>query len=324
MRPTMWLSLAAIAAVLAGCGDTAHEETPGAGATGAGAASASGAGGSTGPGSGPGGAGSGGATTGETVTLTMDKFTVPAGGEVFKCQNFANPFGGGVAEVQKFESHMTPGSHHLLLFYREGASDGGLEDCSGLEFDATPYSTQLPDDQTSYPQGVAAKIEPTTGLRMQSHYLNTTNEDIEATVSITFHLAEPGSIALHAGVLFVIQPNILVGPNQTEVVEHDCQLPVGMNMLKAASHMHKHGTSFEATVAGETVFATTEWAEPDPAFFDPAKTFQSGDPLHFECTFVNNSTQTLVFGESAENNEMCIFVASFYPVPEGTVTVGCN
>ena len=79
-----------------------------------------------------------------------------------------------------------------------------------------------------------------------------------------------------------------------------------------------------ATIAGETVFATTEWAEPDPTFFDPPRSVGGGDPLHFECTFVNNSSQPLYFGESAENNEMCIFAASFYPVPEGQVTVGCN
>ncbi len=81
----------------------------------------------------------------QTPHLEMDSFVVPAGGEVYKCQNFANPFGGANAEVTKFESHMTPGSHHLLLFYKKNPTDGPLEDCSGLEFAATPYSTQLPD-----------------------------------------------------------------------------------------------------------------------------------------------------------------------------------
>jgi len=37
------------------------------------------------------------------------------------------------------------------------------------------------------------------------------------------------------------------------------------------------------------------------------------------------SAQTLTFGESAENNEMCIFGAAFYPLPDSSdVTVGCN
>src|SRR5262249_10304104 len=100
--------------------------------------------------------GEGGSSEGpsETITLTMDSFTVPPGGEVYKCQNFKNPFGTHV-DVGAFESHMTPGSHHLLLFYRPGSTDSALEDCSGLEFAATPYSTQLPDDSLSFPPGVA-------------------------------------------------------------------------------------------------------------------------------------------------------------------------
>ena len=57
------------------------------------------------------------------ITLTMSPFVVPAGGEVYKCQNFANPFGGADTEVTAFESHMTKGSHHLLLFYKPGATE---------------------------------------------------------------------------------------------------------------------------------------------------------------------------------------------------------
>jgi hypothetical protein len=50
----------------------------------------------------------------------------------------------------------------------------------------------------------------------------------------------------------------------------------------------------------------------------------AGDPLHFDCTFVNDSAQVLTFGESAASNEMCIFAAAFYPLPEDSqVTVGC-
>ena len=254
----------------------------------------------------------------------MDSFTIPPGGEVYKCQNFANPFG-EVAEVRKFESHMTPGSHHLLLFYNEGASDGPLEDCSGLEFAATPYSTQLPDDEVAFPAGVAARIDPSTGIRLQSHYLNTSSDPLTAHVEVTFHLAASGTVTAHAGVLFIIEPNFAIPPNQTQTVTHECNVPFDMNLIKATSHMHKHGTHFEATIAGETVFETTEWAEPEPAYFDPPRPVSGGDPLHFGCTFVNNSSQTLTFGESAESNEMCIFGAAFYPLPEGSgVTVDCN
>src|SRR5262245_48943428 len=77
-----------------------------------------------------------------TITLTMSPFVVPARSEVYRCQNFANPFGGEGA-FDAIESHMSPGSHHLAVFYRDGITDGPVEECSGLEFSAEPFSTQL-------------------------------------------------------------------------------------------------------------------------------------------------------------------------------------
>jgi hypothetical protein len=267
--------------------------------------------------------GVGGGVGGESVTLTLDSFVVQPGEEVYKCQNFTNPFGGADAEVKAFASHMTPGSHHLLLFYKPGATDGPLQDCSGLEFAATPYSTQLPDDALVFPEGVAARISSGDGFRIQSHYLNTTLAPITAHVEITLHLAAPGTVTAHAGILFVVEPDIDVAPHASAVVSHDCAIPFDMNVIKAASHMHRHGKSFVATVAGDTVYETTTWDEPVPALFDPARTLHANDPLHFECVFQNDGDQPLKFGESADTDEMCIFASAFYPVPDGPVTVGC-
>ena len=281
--------------------------------------------------SGSGGSASTGTTTGtggdagDTLTLTMAPFTIPPGGEVYRCQNFANPFGGADADVSKFESHMTGGSHHLLLFYKDGAVDGVDPNCNGLEFAATPYSTQIPDDSLDFPAGVAALVPAKTGFRLQSHYLNTTNKPIEAHVEVKLHLAKPATVTDHAGVLFVPEYMFAIPPNSTQVVNHTCNLPFDMNLLKANSHMHKHGTHFDAKINKEMVFETTTWDEPESAIFAPAKPVKGGTKLDFNCTFVNNSANTLTFGESAETNEMCIFVASFYPVPAGEqVTVGCQ
>lgn len=311
MMSTTWFSLALVLFAATAC---SNGEGPDSTTEGAGAGSSS----STGAGA----AGAGG--SGETVTFEMDAFTVPPGGEVYKCQNFANPFAGKNAEVSRFESHMTPGSHHLLLFYKDNATNGPLTDCSGLEFHATPYSTQLPDDSVAFPDGVAALIKPENGIRLQSHYLNTTGEDLTAHVKVTLHLAPDGTVTQHAGVLFVVHQDIDVPPASTATMKHDCTIPFDMNLVKAGSHMHKHGTHFTSTIGGETIFETTTWDEPDPALFDPAKPVKGLAPLKFECTFVNNSAETLTFGESAENNEMCIFVASYYPVPDDNLTtVSC-
>lgn len=262
---------------------------------------------------------------GAAAVITMDSFMVPPGGEVYYCQDFANPFGGMDANIQMFESHMSKGSHHLLLFYKDGVtSDGPIEKCSGLEFAATPYGSQAPDDSLEFPPGVAALVPGTSGLRIQSHYLNTTNTAIDAKVQITLHQAAAGTVQNQAGVLFVVDPKFMIQPNSSAVVMDDCTIPQDMNVLRANSHMHQHGTNFVATVGGSSVYQTTQWSEPKSAIFDPPMAFKAGDPLHFACSFTNNSSSTLTFGESAQTNEMCIFTAVFYPAPPGQATITAN
>jgi hypothetical protein len=270
-----------------------------------------------------------GTTTGSAVTLTLDAFTVQPGSEVYYCQNFTNPFGGMDTEVAGFESHMSAGSHHLLLFYKDNiTADGPLETCSGLEFAATPYGAQTPDASLTFPPGVAALVPGSSGLRLQAHYLNTTPNAIDAHVEVTMHLAAPGSVKSQAGVLFVPDTNFMVAPYSQAVVSEDCAIPVDMSLLGASSHMHRHGINFVATIAGSTVYQTTTWSEPKPQPFDPPMAIHAGDSLHFACTFDNTSgASALVFGESALTNEMCIFSAAFYPTPPGKATIiasGCT
>jgi hypothetical protein len=309
--------LSAALALATACGSSANESGTGGAASGDGGASPAGSGGNAGTG------GSGAAESGKTVTLTMTEFDVPAYQEVYRCQNFANPFKGDAA-IGKFESHMTLGSHHLLLFYKNGATDDPIQDCSGLEFAPTPYSTQLPDDSLAFPTGIAAQIPESDGFRVQSHYLNTTGDTIKAHVTVTFHLDDPAKVTAHAGVLFVVQPQIFIQPHSTSDVTYDCHLPMDMNIVRAGSHMHQHGTNFTSTIAGQKFYETTTWSDPKPELFAPPRLAHQSDPLHFDCTFVNDGATTLTFGESALTNEMCILTANFYPVPDGQVTVGCQ
>lgn len=271
-----------------------------------------------------GGSGAAGAPDDLAHTFTLDTFTVDPGGEVYRCQNFANPFGADV-EIQKFESHMAPGSHHLLFFYKDGATDGPLETCSGLEFTATPYGTQQPDDAIEYPAGVAALIKAKSGFRIQSHYLNTTASPITASVKVTLHQAKPGSVTAHAGELFMPNLNIMVAPHTTQVVTKTCKVPLDMNVMFAASHMHQHGKHFTGSIAGTEVYATNTWDAPKPALFSPEFVAKKGDAVTFSCTFQNDGDTTLTFGESALTNEMCIFTAQFYPLPDGMKpTIDCQ
>jgi hypothetical protein len=270
---------------------------------------AGGAGGATG--------GTGGGSGGDTIQIQTDVRTVGIGEEVFFCQNFTNPFGGPV-DVLQSESFMTPGSHHMFVFYEEGATDGPLQDCSGLEYKRTLHTAQTPQHLTKYPPGVGRYVEPESGLRVMAHYLNTGSTPIEAQVTVVFKVAPGGSVEMQAASMFFNNLGVFVNPNSTGQATKTCNVPHEARIIDIVSHMHKYGVHFKAeTDQGVLVYEGTDWDEPEPAHYDPPLVIPAGSQITYTCDYDNPTSQFLTFGDSAQFNEMCILSGTYFPAPNG-------
>jgi hypothetical protein len=258
------------------------------------------------------------------VTLAMKPFAVPPGVDSYKCQNFANPFGEDV-DISAFESSMTLGSHHLLLFFKPFATDTDVDDCSGLEFtEPSPYATQLQNDSIVYPEGTALALNKNQGFRIQVHYLNPDPKlFLSVNVTLGLHIAKPGAARQRAGQLFVVEDQIHVDPYSEATVTHTCTPPSGLSFLTAFGHMHSHGRTFDAKIGDDAIYHSETWDNPTPAVFSPPFTAAGDGKLTFSCTYQNNTAQALTFGESAKTDEMCVFVAQVFPVNESS-DVACQ
>ncbi|MDB4965136.1 MAG: hypothetical protein JWN44_825 [Myxococcales bacterium] len=253
-----------------------------------------------------------------TIPMT---FTVAPGEERYECRDFANPFGGAEAAIARFESHLSPGAHHLLLFYKPGARDGAPERCSGTELAAGPYGSQRSDDALAYPSGVGAVVPSTSGFRVQAHYLNASTAPLTATVQLRMIVAPPASVRDHAAVLFFTNTNLDIPAGATgAVATKSCTLPFDVNLIQATGHMHRHGVAFFASASAspsETLFDSHAWQDVAPALFEPPVHLAAGTSITFSCTYDNPGPTALGYGDSAQSNEMCIFTAQFYPAPFG-------
>jgi hypothetical protein len=253
----------------------------------------------------------------DTQTLTMDNFAVPPQGEFYKCQNFPNPFGMDTGIVE-LDSNITVGSHHLLVFMLDQFANqpGPLEDCSGLDFPGVPiFASQVAQDSMVYPPGVAITLKAASTLRFQAHYLNAGANYLPVTVSLKLRRAAPGTIQNQAGVFLTGVNNIYVPPMATGKATFNCNVPYPMNIVAAMGHMHSHGTDIAVTMANRPVFDQPTWSNVTPLAFAPPFASQAGDKLSYTCTYTNTTGIPLTFGESAKTDEMCVFVAMFYPVP---------
>jgi hypothetical protein len=270
---------------------------------------------------------SGSMTEGTTVTLTMGPFNVPAGTEVYKCQTFANPFGGHDVDIKTYEEHMTTGSHHMFLFFSPNATDGQVGDCpsGGLEFHPYPFTSQEPDLTLTYPDTVGSAVPGTMGFMLNAHFVNAGAKDFMATLTVTLHVAAPGTVTNHAGVTFMNNLGINISPsNMPQTASATCTLPQDMTVLASGSHMHQRATAFVATDPTQMLYQTNSWNNPVPAVYDPPLYLTKGTAVTFSCTYVNDTGQPLTFGESAQTNVMCIYEMSFYPALDPTnPTIAC-
>lgn len=250
------------------------------------------------------------------VQLITDSFEVPPGGEVYKCQNFTNPFGADV-DIIYSESFMAPMSHHMFAFREQGLTDSGLMDCSGLEIAEYIHTAQTPEEIVTYPPGVGRFLPSTDGVRIQMHYLNTSPDPITAQVTLTLHYVDPTEVDAHAAALFLNNLGVRARPGESTSTK-TYALPYDIKLIGAGSHMHSRGVGFLANVVGgPDLYTTTEWDEPEPVGFDPPIDIATGQQVQWACTYQNPTASTLTFGESAATNEMCIFVGTFYPAQGG-------
>jgi hypothetical protein len=256
----------------------------------------------------------------ETKTLTMDSFSVPAGGEVYYCQNFANPWGEQV-DIKTYSLDMSTGSHHMFAFYLNNAADAPVTQCpnGGLTFGAFTFTSQSPTLVQTYPATVGATLPQGTGFQLMVHYLNTSAAPITTHVTLTMDIAKKGVVTNHAGVLFLNNLLVSAPANKMTTSTSSYSLTQNINVLSTDSHMHKQATNFVATAGGQTLFTTTEWQEPPAKVFATPLKLASGTNISWSCTYYNTlQPTTLTFGESALTSVMCISVSIFYPVSDVT------
>ena len=74
-----------------------------------------------------------------------------------------------------------------------------------------------------------------------------------------------------------------------------------------------------------TIYDSSDWSDPPAKALTPPFQLHAGDQITWTCTYLNQTGDYLYFGESARNNEMCIFAAQFYPVPpNGQTMIECG
>ncbi len=285
--------------------------------------------------------GGGDDTPPDAPTLSGEKFvanwgpvTVQPGQENTQCivVRLGNPT---AIKVHQMRNLLSTGSHHLIVY---------KDDMDTVEqptpYDCQPFAgalnltgmvapmmiTQKQVDQLTLPDGVAYTLAANQMVRIEMHFINSTEAPIAATATSEFYAAESASIRDEANILFIGTPDIDIPAGatmdiQTYFTPSRAQLDLtGAKFFAITGHTHHLGTNVTVSTAPSIGGARTpvyapspfSWSEPETVTHKPEFVVPAGGGFDIKCSYHNTGTTAAQFGESA-NDEMCFFWAYYYP-----------
>lgn len=257
--------------------------------------------------------------------------TVAPSSEAHRCQLFALPTD---AHFLVAGSHTyTTGSHHMIVFRTDlktvppefdGVTDcyAGGADGNGImgHVRGVVYGSQVPTGSTQLPAGVGLELNAGEIVLFQTHYLNASTKPLDARADVTLVVSDGQGITTKAGTLFYYDPFIDVPPNTHGArAQMRCKIPQDVTIVGAQSHYHARGVDYAAYLDPPTgpesttpFYTSSDWDHPK-SLAAPMQV-AAGSFLRYSCTYDNaDATKEFFQGQSAANDEMCMFIGMYYP-----------
>jgi len=260
------------------------------------------------------------------VVLKSGAVTIQPSSEAYYCYYKTIP-GNAAIDVGAFQSWMSKGASHHFITYQAttaSAADGTLQQCPGVAGKwvyATSVSGQI--IELKMPDGVGLNMSAGTQLILNMHFANTSSKPLSPVVKLNVLYAK--NVQYQAGTMVSFNAGIRVpaagptGPG-TQTVSGRCTAPVGSKFFAITSHTHKHATVTDVNFVngGQTqnVVHTTDWESPDVGLFyapDFLQVKSTSDSFTYSCSYVNMTNQTVLVGETAATNEMCMAIGYYFP-----------
>lgn len=272
------------------------------------------------------------------IQLHVGPFDVPANfeREFFMYKNFNNP---NPVYVNRYQIEMRSGSHHFIGYLLDSSSplfslarrlfvpnkirDLHLPDGSddplvlaSMAFHEFFAGTQTPRMDYKFPEGVALKLPAQTGLDLNTHYVNRTEESSIGEVYMNLHTIDKSAVKHEAKIINMNNTDIELPPNQETTVTADFRATETMNIFQLFSHSHEKTIEFRVEIAGgkrdgELLYISYDWEHPPVMKFDPPLVVRRGEKIRLKTTYNNWTDETVTFGLRS-TDEMMILFGAYY------------
>ena len=282
------------------------------------------------------GAGDAGAPDGELPVpaegfqVRTPDIEIQPGQEITYCYYFHTP-NTAPTVVKSWQSRMTPGSHHMILYFTSAADmpDGTLDpsgNCgtasSLADLPVWTYLAQSADNEADMPSDdgtgkpVGMAVPANQPAVMQMHYLNTTEAPLTVHVTLDAN-GYPAGTAYTPAAAFVTyntKIDIPAGSGQTATAQGSCDVSPSAKFFTLSTHSHKQAVETQVHDGAAMVLDSLDWEHPAVMTWgaSPFFSFASGK-LTYQCDYVNQGDAEIKTGPSAQTNEMCMAIGYQFP-----------
>ena len=114
--------------------------------------------------------------------------------------------------------------------------------------------TQKADDMIFLPPRVGYTFAPHQMVKLEMHYLNSSDTEQSVMATVDFYVAEPSTIDHEASILFTGSPDVSIAPGEAKTLHQFFTVPYYLDLSKSkifaiTGHTHKLGTSVMVNVA---------------------------------------------------------------------------
>jgi hypothetical protein len=166
------------------------------------------------------------------------------------------------------------------------------------------------------PEGVGIAIAPRQHLFVQMHYLNSGSGELRANAVIDGETFAPGESFERAYAYVTYNTEISIPAGMEGETGGACDVPSGAKFFALSTHTHQYGIRATVHDGAEMLVETTDWEHPDVARWHGEPFYTFSGPLTYHCQYRNTSDQTVLEGDSARTDEMCMAVGYFFPATQ--------
>src|SRR5262245_15230551 len=182
--------------------------------------------------------------------ITSKDVTLNPGQEITYCYYFHTPNTEPLV-IKKWISDMTPGSHHMIMFFGGAAqpADGTLDpsgNCGGMSIPVWIYASQTPhselpmpaDDGDGKPLGMVVGANQPAYFQM--HYLNQGDTPLSVHVDLEAYAYAANTAYTPTAAFITYNGDIAIAPNAMNYTEQEtCTVPAGVKFWTVSTHSHK-------------------------------------------------------------------------------------